>query len=75
MLESTRSTTLARRRPAFPQGRGLERLASRKTGPKPYNWGINWAHTAIIPRKSPIDAKAAASSTKTLNMTTSLIRT
>jgi hypothetical protein len=43
-----------------------------ETGRKPYNCGINWAHTAIIPRKSPIDANAAASSTNILNITTSL---
>jgi hypothetical protein len=57
--------------PAFPQAP----LIAAETGRKPYNWGINWAHTAIIPRNSPIDANAAASSTKTLNMMTSCLRT
>jgi hypothetical protein len=36
--------------------------------------GITWAHIAIIPTNSPIDAKAAASSTKTLNITASLLK-
>src|SRR5260370_40210702 len=32
------------------------------------SWGMSWAQTAIIPTNSAIDAKAAASSTKTFNM-------
>jgi hypothetical protein len=36
--------------------------------------GITWAHIAIIPTNNPIDAKAAASSTKTLNITASLLK-
>jgi hypothetical protein len=57
--------------PLFPKGR-RNKPSAPKSGRKAYNWGINWAHTATIPKKSPIDANAAASSTKTLNMTTSL---
>jgi hypothetical protein len=45
--------------------------APLKTRRKAYNWGINCAQTAIIPTNRPIDASAAASSTKTLNMTAS----
>jgi hypothetical protein len=36
--------------------------------------GRTWAHIAIIPTNNPIDAKAAASSTKTLNITASLLK-
>src|SRR5882757_74499 len=50
------------RRPAFPQ---LER-------PPDQSWGINCAQTAIIPTNSTIDASAAASSTKVLNMSRSV---
>src|ERR1700760_656523 len=50
------------RRPAFPQP---ERLPNQ-------SWGINCAQTAIIPTNSPIDASAAASSTKVFNMSRSL---
>ena len=39
-----------------------------------YRLGITWAHIAIIPTNNPIDAKAAASSTKTLNITASLTK-
>ena len=39
-----------------------------------YRLGITWAHIAIIPTNNPIDAKAAASSTKTLNITASLLK-
>jgi len=35
------------------------------------NWVISWAHTAIIPTNSVIDASAAASCTKTFNMAVS----
>jgi len=35
---------------------------------------MTWAHIAIIPTNNPIDAKAAASSTKTLNITASLAK-
>src|ERR1035438_6240503 len=38
----------------------------------PQNWGISCAQTAIIPTNSVIDASAAASSTKILNMLASL---
>jgi hypothetical protein len=37
-------------------------------------FGITCAHIAIIPTNSPIDAKAAASSTKTLNIIASLLK-
>ena len=55
---------------------------AKETKPKPalaptignHRLGITWAHIAIIPTNSPIDAKAAASSTKTLNMTASLFK-
>jgi hypothetical protein len=46
-----------------------------KSGLKAYRLGITWAHIAIIPTNSPIDAKAAASSTKILNITASCLRT
>ncbi len=53
---------LSGRHPAFPQGR-----------PRPRNqsWGMSCAQTAIIPTNSVIDASAAASSTKTFNITAS----
>jgi hypothetical protein len=48
------------RRPAFPQG--------------DQNAVSSWAQTAIIPTNSAIDVKAAASSTKIRNITTSLVK-
>jgi hypothetical protein len=36
---------------------------------------MSWAHTAIIPTNSVIDASAAASSTKSFNMLASLAGT
>src|SRR4051794_36517082 len=49
------------RHPAFPQPRTV-------LGKSSQSWGINCAHTAIIPTNSAIDASAAASSTKVLNI-------
>ncbi|MGC1666093.1 MAG: hypothetical protein WA773_22415, partial [Bradyrhizobium sp.] len=60
---------------AFPQGAKAGTPVALQTGPKAYNCGINWAHTATIPTKRPIDANAAASSTKTFNMAASVMRT
>src|SRR3569832_1101500 len=59
---------------AFPQWPGLRRHDAGKRL-KPQNWAINCAQTAIIPTNSPIDANAAASSTKTRNMTCLHLRT
>jgi hypothetical protein len=49
---------IAARYQAFPQARKVTAQ----------NWGISCAQTAIIPTNSVIDASAAASSTKILNM-------
>jgi hypothetical protein len=58
--------------PAFPQG-----LAPPPAGPPqatPQNWEKSCAQTAIIPTNSVSDANAAASSTKILSMSDSLIQ-
>ena len=55
---------IAGRRPAYPQG-------AAPTAVRLQSWGINCAQTAIIPTNSAIDASAAASSTKTFNMSAS----
>src|SRR4051794_15662377 len=52
---------LSVRRPAFPQPPDGFCQSDQ-------SWGISCAHTAIIPTNSAIDASAAASSTKVLNM-------
>ena len=65
-------------RPAFPQDaspRSIPRrlATARSLPPRPIqSWGINCAHTAIIPMNSVIDASAAASSTKIFNIAASL---
>jgi len=43
--------------------------ASLASPPKPQSWPISCAQTAIMPTNSEIDARAAASSTKILNIT------
>src|ERR1700690_3392202 len=57
------------RRPPFPQGsRPVPDNTSRW---QLQSWGSNCAQTAIIPTNSTIDASAAASSTKTFNISPS----
>src|SRR3954454_20841006 len=55
--------------PSCPRRTGLSSPASgfSPAGPD-QSWGINCAQTAIIPTNSAIDASAAASSTKVLNI-------
>jgi hypothetical protein len=61
--------------PGCPRRTGLSSPASGFSpalSPPDQSWGINCAHTAIIPTNSAIDASAAASSTKVLNIARSL---
>jgi len=60
-MESTRNALVALAVRLFPKRR--------------QNWVISCAQTAIIPTNSAIDVKAAASSTKIRNITTSRFRT
>jgi hypothetical protein len=51
------------------------RILMPTTAAKLQNWANNCAQTAIIPTNSPIEANAAASSTKTRNIICLLLRT
>jgi hypothetical protein len=69
--ESTPERPIGRVVPLFPKADRGARTQSCGN----QSWGMTWAQIAIIPTNNVIDASAAASSTKILNMAYSLART